>query len=234
MNKVKSQHRFPWRMMGIVTLAICTSSLVYWFSCHVYGYELDHHSLTLRHFSFYRDPFTNHQWTGIKHQTVSWDEPYSPFYRPNLVMVIPSYAVDSPLGSTKKERWDLVSINQQKAHASILVDLLCTRDANYSFFWQQWSTKVPGQAKVFWPAMHDLCELGLYDELPHIFDIAATCFEKDDFRELLQAAMVEACLRLGERSEQLNEPQTVSLAAEVGLKYDSHPKFLSWLNRNPL
>ncbi|MEM8733734.1 MAG: hypothetical protein AAGG44_05915, partial [Planctomycetota bacterium] len=167
-----NRHKFLILTLGL--LLSCFVGFVYFQFTSVSGVELNIRTLNIRSFSFRRDPFTNHQWTGVLH---------SPAPQSNYLWTkMPRYSLmDSEIQSRLRpipgdDRWDLVSFDAsfEKAPASILLQLLNTTDSNYQVHWLEWSKQNPKKADVLWPAVHDLVVLDLYEHLPSLFELALT------------------------------------------------------------
>lgn len=191
--------RIPLIFTGIAIFFI--AAITYFSACYVRGTEINTRTWQVREFSFRRDPFTNHQFTGVYYSTSYLG---STVWAPNaadtamdLDPAISKYLTPSP---GFPNRWDLINIQEHTSSsgdASILTDLLSIYDRSYNHFWIDWTKKHPKLAQVLWPAAHDLAGYNMYSKLPDLFEIAANKLPASEFktatRNIVHDALAEYC-----------------------------------------
>ncbi len=169
----------PWRarisrnklaVSVIVLFVLAFLGFIYWQTTYVSGVEFNTRSFSVRKFSFHRDPFTNRQWTGVRHdpgpERLIWTAAtFSSTIDPAI-----SPLLNSPYA---RDQWDLVEFDQSfvSDEPSILIDLLTLHDSGHDLKWPTWTKDHPAEAAEFWPVVQSLVALNLYSRLPDIFEI---------------------------------------------------------------
>jgi hypothetical protein len=205
-------------IVGVVAaiFAVVLCLFIYIPNCVVHGYEFNPKTWQVRHFSFWADPFTNIQFTGISHDTSK-------------------IAIDSSILSSLNtaatidaDRWDLVELrdyhpNPSLGPAAILVDNLTTRKYGWSArpiqFWTNWTNNNPKKAPAFWQAVQTLTIHQAYHAIPDLLDLAFVL--DDQYAASLSDTMSRALLDQAQTFQARGELLAASATAKAGLKYDA-------------
>lgn len=219
--------RVPFLILGSLVLLLI--GFLYFQSTVVSGKEISTNTWDVRNFSFRRDPFTNYQFTGVKHSAPKrlgfWTE-------------ITTYSmVDNSIkihlkSKRPKNRWDLISFDQSlyPADAQVLIDLLTARNASYDYYWSKWSGNNPVKAAKLWPAAQDLVHLGLYSKLPPLFEIGTVTLSDNAFTSEVDSYMAQTLGSMAAELAQLGEHERSRSLAEVGSNYGSNEELEEVLN----
>ncbi len=232
-----------WRSVRIPTYLFAAFGLIlaiiaYFQSTYVAGTELNSLTWEIRDFAFRRDPFTSAQLTGVTHTAERSYGVWTGGPAAGSASLDTSIKIHLKPAGLLSPRWDLVSLkaaSDSTGRAMVLVELLGALDRNYKNHWSTWSSDNPSKAAVFWPAVQDLVQLGLYAKLPPLFELTLVEHPNDSksekFSELLaayvQAALLEHCLRLLANEQ----PRDAGQAAEIGLTYGENAELRAVLNR---
>ncbi len=154
----------------------------YFPATQVVGSEFNTANWTVRNFQYRREPFSHAQLTGV--------------VRDKLATVLASNATfpnsyfNGKLAASS--RWDLIEIRNGRSTtegpAKILITYLQATSRG-SDFWPDWSTKNPQKASVLWPAVRDLVDLELYNDLPAVIEMALVDCSDLDFQSTLREKM---------------------------------------------
>lgn len=119
------------------------------------------------------------------------------------------------------DRWDLVSFTGsfEKAPASILLQLLNTIDNDYQVHWLKWSEQFPKKADVFWPAVHDLVVLDLYEYLPSLFELALTQVSPKELDQRIQSLVHFILESETDRLAQSSDTSIQTALQEIAARY---------------
>lgn len=193
----------------------------YFSATTVTGVELNASNWSLRSFSFRRDPFTNFQFTSVRHTSVST---YYANWEPNTTetasVVVNPISKHLKNATTTPSRWDIVFISDRyrsEGPAAPLYYLMQARDRNYGSHWDEWSSEFPKKAAILWPAALNLTKLGIYDEIPELMAISREELDEPNFKVRIESYLKRSILDYCRRDE-VSAAQKKS-AAEVGLKY---------------
>ena len=168
----------------IVLFVLAFLGFIYWQTTYVSGLEFNTRSFSVRKFSFHRDPFTNRQWTGVRHdpgpERLIWTAAtFSSTIDPSI-----SPLLNSPFA---RDQWDLVEFDHSfvSDEPSILIDLLTLHDSGHDLKWPTWTKDHPTEAAEFWPVVQSLVALNLYSRLPDIFEIPLLDLNAKEFPSAL-------------------------------------------------
>lgn len=223
--------RLPAIVLGVVSLFLV--GLFYLQATFVSGTEINASNWSVRRFSFRRDPFTNIQLGGVRHEIAvpsdrAWIE------APTKLMAEIDSSIKKHLSAdpSRVERWDLISLSPGSRHgdAKILVDILLAYDADYNNHWTNWSTDNPKLAAILWPAAQDLVYLKIYAFLPDLFELALVKSDDYDLQEAVQSYMVATLTEHCESLVAEHEDDKAALAAEVALTYGESPELTKIVN----
>lgn len=231
----KSYFNSPQFWVGILGGAIVLFFLVmvYLNASHVSGSELDTATWMVRDFSYRRDPFTRRQLTGIVREvpqplfsaplatpagatttTSTATASVTPVTAPATAVIPNSYWTRKHTAAT--QRWDLIQINglqPTQGKAKILATLIQSNQQ----FWSNWSTEHKAKADVFWQAAKDFVDLGFYNELPGLFDLALVDLSDKEFAQAVSDHLRAAVENYRKRPESDIEANKLD-AAEAILK----------------
>lgn len=222
------QHKIASFIMLSVVLLACGAG--YLSMTNVTGIELNASTWNVRRFSFRRDPFTNYQFSAIRHQGIA----YTPLWTTNdgATSSILDAALSTHLRSNQStvSRWDLVEIDDSyfsRGPAAPLYELLRTNDSGFSPHWAAWSSKSPKLAAILWPAARDLTELGRYELTPDLLAISCEDLDEAAFKrrvaDYIRQAIVDHCKR-----DDISEEDRKA-AAQLGLRYADDPVLQKYL-----
>lgn len=219
--------RLPSLIGGLLGLLVIIAA--YFHATSVSGIELNAATWELREFSFRRDPFTNRQWTGIRHSAPLHFPLWSSGTGQTTAKLDPT--IRPLLRNRVAARWDLVELQGRRTGpAAILTESLGAYTKNFDYAWTRWTSDHPRKAALLWPAIHTLVELEAYPWLPSLFELALLPASVEDFRvalsEEMQKLLLDYCRQLTLRGEVLK----VKAAAEAGNSYGKHPAFEEFLS----
>ncbi len=134
----------------------------------VEGEEFSPEDFTRRRFAYVRPDWFPITLVGIEYKDVT-----DPF-----VTTLISQGLLVPKG-TANQRWDLVSDNRMPRDstaydAKILCRYLDLRMLSGDLVLEDWTTKHPEHAKVFWPAVARLAQAGEYPRISQIMDLVVS------------------------------------------------------------
>ena len=213
---------------------VCLLGFAYFQFTTVTGHEFNARTWEIREFSFRRDPFTNRQLTGIRHE---------PCRRYGLWTPVGGQLqsqLDVTIGallsrSYESDRWELIgfdSSSNRYGDPKILIDLLQTTDPNYDDFWIEWTTAENAKAAVLWPAAQDLVYFGGYRFLPDLLAIALLDLDQAGFSEQIETFMVSHMVEVCQDLDRKKLNSLVRPAARAGLRYGDHPELLKFEKRS--
>ena len=212
------------RLMRTIWLILfcCLTLFLYIQFTWVSGTELNTNTWSMRQFSFRRDPFTNFQLTGVSYSAPKGWQVWAPAVKSSSLD--PAIAVHLRPAPQIRPQWELVvlSTSQVEGDAQLLVDLLAATDENFQPFWPAWSKKHPQKAAILWPAVQHLVQVGLYADLPLLFELALAALPKDDFEQRIKIHIQTSLLQFAQQEVAHNRPQSGLSAAQIGLLYGHH------------
>lgn len=223
------QHKILASLLLVTTMIAFVAA--YFSMTPVVGIELNAANWSLRSFSFRRDPFTNFQFTSVRHSSVA---NYYATWEPNTAetasIVVKPISKHLKNATRTGNRWDLVSINdgyQSNGPAAPLYYLMQARDRNFGSHWEQWSSDSPKKAAILWPAALNLTKLGIYDEIPDLLAISREELDEPNFKVRIESYVKRSILDYCRR-ESVDATQKKS-AAEVGLQYGDDKALQAYL-----
>ncbi len=222
------QHKIASVLIFVVVLLACGAG--YYSMTSVSGIEMNASSWNIRSFSFRRDPFTNYQFTGVRHQGIASAPLWSSSDQASYSRIDTSIQKHISGQPVVENRWDLVTINDSvlsDGPAEPLYRLLNSRDGSLSLHWSNWSSKFPKLAAILWPAAKGLTELGLYQFTPDL--LAITCEELDEaaFKQRVSKFMMQSIIEHCGRDDISSDEKKA--AATLGLRYGDDPVLQSYL-----
>lgn len=210
----------------VLALAAMGGAAYYVRATWVEGIELNPVTWQFRKFQFRADPFTDWQWTGVKHDVSALS--VDPGIASKLSSTpLPDAAPDAP-------RWDLVELKTNRRYetggARILAMLLT--DYRYGFtvkpvsHWATWSTAHPKKSAALWPAVQRLALLNAYAEVPSLIELAMIHQDDQIFLDQLNLLMRQILIQLGEK--QLLEADYVKavVTAKIAVSYSPNDPML--------
>ncbi len=210
-------------------MAILFLGLIYYQSTLVTGTEFNVRTWELRQFHFRRDPFTNHQWSGVSHSPASRGDPWSAVAKQLTSTIDPAIGKLLSTSNSVPDRWDLVTISTaryQTGDAVVLVNLLSAVTPDHDRFWIGWSKDQSAKAKILWPAVQDLAQFELYAKLPPLFEMALSDLDETQFRQAVEGRLQQSLLDAASR-----QPSEVAAEmARVGLTYGDHSELQQLIN----
>jgi len=152
----------------------------------VEGEEFSPQTFDRRRYTFYCVPFTRWQ--------------ISPTFRTDYSSSLESKLRGDQLvrtSSPETTRWDLVSVGssfgRDRAAAALLTDIL---DGYSAYGWEEWTDQHAARAKLLWPAVQETAELGAYELLPDLFELASWKTTDDEFPQQLRQHLANAYQQL--------------------------------------
>ncbi len=195
---------FESRRLGCAGAAISVAVILLGFVfvlpySRVTGRELNPDTLEVRHFSYYRIPFTQIGVSPIRRTTLEpgWgafliDEGYWKLAQPTTGTAVslerrsrkngPAKSGGAQRGSQSPpaQRWHLVGVDGVAADAAVFVEIMETRLGNGDNQWVAWTKDHPQTARVLWSHVATAADLELY---PYIVIMLRTAIQ---FPELPQ------------------------------------------------
>ncbi len=208
----------PGTLLGVILYGVETL---------VSGIEFNPQTLSFRQFSFQRDPLTNTQFTGIKHDSL--------FRAP----AIPTDLWNARVQQPTMDRWDLVSIakgwKQQGSDgpAKILVHYLKSSTPSGVSFWTEYSQKEPQKSAELWKAVYGLTVLGFYSDLPFVFELSLDTSSVDQFQFKLCDVMFNLLLRKASEFQKVGNLSMAIQAAKLGLNYRDDDRLQAIVSSQP-
>jgi len=182
-------------------LSLLVLGAIYYQLTYVSGIELNSHTWERRAFAFRRDPVTGVQLTSVLHNVPQRTGLWSSTANPHAQILAHEIAKHLPQQCTRPQRWDLIRIDGSQlpgAAASILTELLDTRDRSMNLFWLNWSQQNPARAAIVWPAAGHMVEIGQYAQLPALCELAVLENSPEELSnsvgQLVQAAKLESAV----------------------------------------
>lgn len=203
-------------------LVLLGSGCAYFLATSVQGVEFNAATWEVRRFSFHRDPLTNAQLTGVRHNEPNHLSCWSSISTANSAQIDPSIRKYlNPSSDPSDSRWDLVQISTttNPGEADILIELLEAHDSSLSLFWIQWTSDHPLKAAEFWPAVYDLVLLRLYGDLPAIFQLALYESSPGEFSQSLRKQMQFTVHEHSQRLKASGQTTQWKQATQIGLRY---------------
>lgn len=211
----------------VFLFVVAISSLIYMATAYVMGYEVNATTWQVRHFSFFRDPFTETQLSLIKHSTSTQHV---------LEPAIATHIVGGPIRPTTA-RWDLMHINRgarsSAGEAAILFTYLDTRDQSFNKTWDEWTLANPQSAPLLWSAVRDVVHLPRYDRLPEVFDAVRVHSDPGNLKMALDQIMADIALDEAKSQADAGDKRAAKRAAIMGLSYDESPELTVFVDDRP-
>lgn len=180
----------------------------------VEGEEFSPQNFERRQYSFYCVPFTRWQ--------------ISPTFRTSIASSLESKLRTDRLVNTAPQgaaTWDLMrvggSLGQQTAAAGLLGDFLDAGMLGYT--WEEWTDKNPARAKVFWPAIQEVAELGAYELVPDLFDFASSHANDATFAAELRQHLSRAYASLADDYSRTGQEERAKRIRDAGQRHASAP-----------
>ena len=206
-------------VMLVLILAAMGSAIFYVRATWVEGIELNPVTWQVRKFQFRADPFTNIQWTGLKHDTTVFT------VDPGILSKLSSKA--RPDAQPDAQRWDLVELRTYRRYetggARILAMLLT--DYRFGFMvksvshWSAWSAANPQKSAALWPAVQHLAVFNAYADIPSLIELALILKDDQNFLDQLNQQMRLVLIRLGDKHLQETDYARALATARTGLSY---------------
>ena len=202
MPEISKNQSIKWLLrafVGLCAVGMLTLFLVLVFG-QVRGTEIATDSFDMRDFRYFRLPWVNQQLTAAKIKPIS-----------NRLI---KHLATNKLLPTTPRRWDVVesftSGRLQQGDASILRNYLTMANSGNTPIWLKWSQERPEQASEFWPVVQQATDLGVYELLPTLFQLAENTpseMSAAEFKQQTEAHLAKAYGILADVVTAVGEPE---------------------------